>query len=92
MRGRRWERRRPPPAFPLVTAFRESAPEGTRTPNLLIRSSGRWGWTRQAPPVIALIRSVANLCGAVGCCTSVLCAPRGAGVSRGVGGLSAGPS
>ena len=38
MDGRGWERRRPPPAFPLVTAFRESAPEGTRTPNLLIRS------------------------------------------------------
>src|SRR5438034_9000872 len=43
---------RPQPAFLLVTALICCAPEGTRTPNLLIRSQmlyplsyGRWCWT-----------------------------------------------
>src|SRR5262249_21240117 len=44
---------RPRPAFPLVTALIAGAPEGTRTPNLLIRSRRGGGRRSQPCPTIS---------------------------------------
>jgi hypothetical protein len=64
-----------PPTSPLwlvESLSRCGAPEGTRTPNLLIRSSRQLGCFRLSTRSAVLRRLDLGRCGRLGCCTSVL--------------------